>query len=93
MLNKNHAYNLRHKKEEETPIKKSGKCLNITNLEHERRKKLEQIQELTKDNFKFLSLTKLVKLGIDNLYNELLVDVPEEEAVDKLKELYKEALF
>lgn len=91
MLNNNHAYNLRHN-EEEAPVKK-GSCLNITNLEPERRKKLEELQDLTSDNFKFLSLTKLVKLGIDNLYNELLVDVPEAEAIEKLKELYKEALF
>ena len=91
MLNNNHAYNLRHKEKEATV--KKGSCLNITNLEPERRKKLEELQGLTSDNFKFLSLTKLVKLGIDNLYNELLVDVPEAEAIEKLKELYKEALF
>ena len=39
-----------------------------------------------------ISITKLVKLSIDNLVKDL-EGLPEEDAVEHLKELYKEALF
>ncbi len=72
-------------------LKEHSKYLNVT-LESERLEELAVIKAVYSNEVKPISITKLVKLSIDNLVKDL-EELPEEEAIQYLKELYKEALF
>lgn len=72
-------------------LKEHSKYLNVT-LESERLEELAVIKAVYSNEVKPISITKLVKLSIDNLVKDL-EELPEEEGVEHLKELYKEALF
>ena len=78
-------------KKEGLELKEHSKYLNVT-LESERLEELAVIKAVYSNEVKPISITKLVKLSIDNLVKDL-EELPEEEGVEHLKELYKEALF
>lgn len=78
-------------KKEGLELKEHSKYLNVI-LESDRVDKLAVIKAVYDNEVKSISITKLVKLSIDNLVKDL-EELPEEEAVEHLKELYKEALF
>ena len=80
-----------NEKKEGLELKQHSKYLNVT-LESERLEELAVIKAVYSHEVKPISITKLVKLSIDNLVNDL-EELPEEKAVEHLKELYKEALF
>lgn len=80
-----------NEKKEGLELKQHSKYLNVT-LESERLEELAVIKAVYSNEVKPISITKLVKLSIDNLVNDL-EELPEEKAVEHLKELYKEALF
>lgn len=65
-------------------------------LEPKRENELQKINKVyTKEVFsndKRLGRTKIIKMAIDNLINDL-EDLSEEEAVEYLRSLYKEAEF
>lgn len=63
-------------------------------LEPERNKEIAIIQALFKHSLnKQISKTKIIKIAIDNLTQDLEKFENEEEAVEYLKELYQKALF
>lgn len=80
-----------NEKKEGLELKHHSKYLNVT-LESERLEELAVIKAVYSNEVKPISITKLVKLSIDNLVKDL-EELPEEKAVEHLKELYKEALF
>lgn len=59
-----------------------------TNREHE----LQQIRETYSKEIKNISKTKIIKMAIDNLINDL-EELSEEDAIKYLRTLYKEAEF
>lgn len=63
-------------------------------IEPERNKEIAIIQALFKHSLnKKISKTKIIKIAIDNLTQDLEKFENEEEAVEYLKELYQKALF
>ena len=63
-------------------------------LEPERNNEIAKIQALFKKNTdKTISKTKIIKIAIDNLTQDLEKFENEEAAVEYLKALYKNALF
>ena len=61
-------------------------------LEAEREYRLKRIMNAYNIKVKKISRTKLIKMAIDNLINDL-EGLSEEEAVEYLRSLYKEAEF
>lgn len=61
-------------------------------LEPEREHKLQVLKEVYSNNIKKISRTKLLKMAIDNLINDL-EGLSEEEAIEYIRNLYKEAEF
>ena len=61
-------------------------------LEAERELGLKRIRKAYTIKVKKISRTKLIKMAIDNLINDL-EELSEEEAVEYLRNLYKEAEF
>lgn len=61
-------------------------------LEAERELGLKRIMKAYNIKVKKISRTKLIKMAIDNLINDL-EKLPEEEAVEYIRTLYKEAEF
>ena len=77
---------------EKTVVKESNtKALTIS-LETEREYNLKRIRLAYSNEVKKISKSKLVKMAIDNLFNDL-EELPEEEAIQYLRNLYKEAEF
>lgn len=77
---------------EKTVVKESkSKALTIS-LETEREYNLKRIRLAYSNEVKKISKSKLVKMAIDNLFNDL-EELPEEEAIQYLRSLYKEAEF
>ena len=77
---------------EKTVVKESNtKALTIS-LETEREYNLKRIRLAYSNEVKKISKSKLVKMAIDNLFNDL-EELPEEEAIQYLRSLYKEAEF
>ena len=68
-----------------------AKSLTVT-LEIEREYNLKRIRIAYSNNIKKISKSKLIKMAIDNLINDV-EDLPEEEALEYLRNLYKEAEF
>lgn len=62
-------------------------------LEAERENRLQVIRKVYSKNVKKISRTKLIKMAIDNLVNDLEEQASEEEAIEYLRTLYKEAEF
>lgn len=62
-------------------------------LEPEREQKLQQIKAVYSNEIKKISRTKLIKMAIDNLMATIDEKDSEEEALDYLRSLYKEAEF
>lgn len=61
-------------------------------LEAERELGLKRIMKAYNIKVKKISRTKLIKMAIDNLINDL-EELPEEEAIEYIRTLYKEAEF
>lgn len=61
-------------------------------LEAERELGLKRIMKAYNIKVKKISRTKLIKMAIDNLINDL-EDLSEEEAIEYIRTLYKEAEF
>ena len=61
-------------------------------LEAERELGLKRIMKAYNLKVKKISRTKLIKMAIDNLINDL-EDLSEEEAIEYVRTLYKEAEF
>ena len=61
-------------------------------LEPERELGLKRIMKAYNLKVKKISRTKLIKMAIDNLINDL-EDLSEEEAIEYVRTLYKEAEF
>lgn len=82
--------------EETLKEKKVPKPNSITkvriDLEAEREYRLKRIMKAYNIKVKKISRTKLIKMAIDNLTNDL-EELSEEEAVEYLRSLYKEAEF
>lgn len=77
---------------EKTVVKESNtKALTIS-LETEREYNLKRIRLAYSNEVKKISKSKLVKMAIDNLFNDI-EELPEEEAIQYLRNLYKEAEF
>lgn len=77
---------------EKTVVNESKpKALTIS-LETEREYNLKRIRLAYSNEVKKISKSKLVKMAIDNLFNDL-EELPEEEAIQYLRSLYKEAEF
>lgn len=62
-------------------------------LEPEREHKLQVIKEVYSNNIKKISRTKLLKMAIDNLVANVEEQASEEEGLEFLRTLYKEAEF
>ena len=62
-------------------------------LEPEREHKLQVIKEVYSNNVKKISRTKLLKMAIDNLVADVEEQASEEEGLEYLRTLYKEAEF
>ena len=81
------------RKELNKNIKKTVEDTSVRiDLEPKRTDKLEIIKEVYSNEVKKISRNKLIKLAIDLLVKEV-EGLPEEEAIEFLTELYKEALF
>jgi len=61
-------------------------------LEAEREYRLKRIMKAYNIKVKKISRTKLIKMAIDNLINDL-EGLSEEEAIEYIRSLYKEAEF
>ena len=61
-------------------------------LEAEREYRLKRIMKAYNLKVKKISRTKLIKMAIDNLINDL-EELSEEEAIEYIRSLYKEAEF
>lgn len=62
-------------------------------LEPEREQALQQIIKVYTNEIKKLSRTKLLKMAIDNLIVDVEEQASEEEAIEYVRTLYKEAEF
>ena len=62
-------------------------------LEPEREHKLQVIKNVYSNNIKQISRTKLLKMAIDNLVADVEKQASEEEGLEYLRNLYKEAEF
>ena len=62
-------------------------------LEPEREHKLQVIKNVYSNNIKQISRTKLLKMAIDNLVADVEEQASEEEGLEFLRNLYKEAEF
>ena len=62
-------------------------------LEPEREHKLQVIKGVYSNNVKKISRTKLLKMAIDNLIADVEEQASEEEGLEYLRTLYKEAEF
>lgn len=62
-------------------------------LEPEREHKLQVLKEVYTTNVKKVSRTKLIKMAIDNLIADVEKQASEEEGLEYLRSLYKEAEF
>ena len=62
-------------------------------LEPEREYKLQVIKNVYSNNIKQISRTKLLKMAIDNLVADVEEQASEEEGLEFLRNLYKEAEF
>ena len=62
-------------------------------LEPEREHKLQVLKEVYSNNIKKISRTKLLKMAIDNLVADVEEQASEEEGLEYLRTLYKEAEF
>ena len=82
--------------EETLKEKKVPKPNSITkvriDLEAEREYRLKRIMKAYNIKVKKISRTKLIKMAIDNLTNDL-EELSEEEAIEYIRSLYKEAEF
>jgi len=74
-----------------TIVKEKPKALTIS-LETEREYKLKRIMKAYNLKVKKISKSKLIKMAVDNLINDV-EELPEEEAIQYLRNLYKEAEF
>lgn len=81
------------RKELNKNIKRSVENTSVRiDLEPKRTDSLEIIKEVYSKDVRKISRNKLIKLSIDLLVKELK-GLPEEEAIEFITELYKEALF
>ena len=78
--------------EEKQVTKPNNKTQVRIDLEPEREYKLKRIMKAYNLKVKKISRTKLIKMAIDNLTNDL-EGLSEEEAVEYIRTLYKEAEF
>ena len=62
-------------------------------LEPERELELQQMKKVYSNEVKKISRTKLIKMAIDNLIANVEEQASEEEAIEYLRTLYKEAEF
>ena len=62
-------------------------------LEPEREYNLQVIRKVYSKEIKKISRTKLLKMAIDNLINDVEEQASEEEGIEYLRTLYKEAEF
>ena len=76
---------------EKTITKEKPKALTIK-LETEREYNLKRIVKAYGIEVKKISKSKLIKMAIDNLIADI-EELPEEEAIQYLRNLYKEAEF
>ena len=74
-----------------TIVKEKPKALTIS-LETERQYNLKRIMKAYNIKVKKISKSKLIKMAVDNLFNDL-EGLSEEEAIQYLRSLYKEAEF
>lgn len=77
---------------EKQVAKPSNKTKVRIDLEPERELGLKRIMKAYNLKVKKISRTKLIKMAIDNLINDL-EDLSEEEAIEYVRTLYKEAEF
>ena len=73
-------------------IKPNSKTKVRIDLEPEREFNLQQIKKAYSKKVKTISRTKLLKMAVDNLIKDV-EDLPEEEGLEYLRTLYKEAEF
>ena len=73
-------------------IKPNSKTKVRIDLEPEREFNLQQIKKAYSKKVKKISRTKLLKMAVDNLIKNV-EDLPEEEGLEYLRTLYKEAEF
>ena len=73
-------------------IKPNSKTKVRIDLEPEREFNLQQIKKAYSKKVKKISRTKLLKMAVDNLIKDV-EDLPEEEGLEYLRTLYKEAEF
>lgn len=77
---------------DKTIVKESEKKSITIKLEIEREYNLKRIRIAYSNNIKNISKSKLIKMAIDNLIADV-EKLPEEEALEYLRNLYKEAEF
>lgn len=73
-------------------LKPNAKTKVRIDLEPEREFNLQQIKKAYSKKVKKISRTKLLKMAVDNLIKNV-EDLPEEEGLEYLRTLYKEAEF
>lgn len=81
------------KKNDIRVIKPSNVTKIRIDLEPEREQKIQQIKTAYSNEIKKISRTKLIKIAIDNLIVTIEEKDSEEEALEYLRSLYKEAEF
>ena len=78
---------------EKTVVKESKPKALTMQLEAEREYKLKRIAKAYELKVKKISKSKLIKMAIDNLIADVEEQASEEEAIQYLRNLYKEAEF
>ena len=78
---------------EKTVVKESKPKALTMQLEAEREYKLKRIAKAYELKVKKISKSKLIKMAIDNLIADVEEQTSEEEAIQYLRNLYKEAEF
>lgn len=77
---------------EKTVVKESKPKSLTIKIETEREYNLKRIKKAYSMEIKEISKSKLIKIAIDNLINDI-EELPEEEALEYIRTLYKEAEF
>ena len=74
-------------------IKPNSKSKIRIDLEPDREQELQQIKKAYSQEVKKISRTKLIKMAVDNLIADVKEQPSEEEGIEFLRSLYKEAEF
>ena len=76
-----------------TPSSKHFTLIMESKKDNERLNKIDVIRTVYSNEIKYISNVKIIKIAIDNLFNDLEEQASEEEAIEYIRTLYKKAEF